>query len=189
MKVGYARVSTIHQNLDSQIEALKNAGCIDIFEEKKSGTTKDGRVELENALKFVRKGDTLIVTRLDRFARSMKDLSDMIHHLKEKGVDFICTEQNLDTSSSEGRLMLNMLGAFAEFETELRAERQADGIKSAQNKGVVFGRKKKFDDEKCKEAISMKDNQGMKNEDIATHFNIGLRTLQTYLKDYKDKQK
>jgi DNA invertase Pin-like site-specific DNA recombinase len=99
-----------------------------IFEEKKSGTRRDGRTELQVLLECVREGDTVIVTRIDRLARSMKDLQDIVHELKEKGVSLKATEQPIDTGSAAGKAFLDMLGVFAEFETNLRRERQLEGI-------------------------------------------------------------
>lgn len=120
--VGYGRVSSAGQSLDVQREQLLAAGAEQIFEEKRSGTTTEGREQLEAALRYVRKGDVFLVTRLDRLARSLVDLRRIVDTLTEKGVGFRCLQQHIDTTSSEGRLMLNLLGSFAEFETEIRKE-------------------------------------------------------------------
>jgi DNA invertase Pin-like site-specific DNA recombinase len=119
---GYARVSTLDQDLTIQHAALEAAGCMTIFEEKKSGTRRDGRTELQVLLECVREGDTVIVTRIDRLARSMKDLQDIVHELKEKGVSLKATQQPIDTRSAAGKAFLDMLGVFAEFEANLRRE-------------------------------------------------------------------
>lgn len=188
MKIGYARVSSNGQNLQSQIELLKKAGCEKIFQEKKSGTQTYKRIELENALDFVREGDSFIVTRLDRCSRSVLDLYKIIERLNKKNVSFKATEQEIDTSTSSGRLMIGLLSIVSEFETDLRSERQADGIASALNRGVKFGRTAKFDNEKVLDAIKMQKD-GIKNKDIADHFQIGRSTLLRWISKYKKENK
>jgi len=142
---GYARVSSIDQDLEVQHAALKAAGCDVIRSEKRSGTTRKGRTELETLLEFLRKGDTLVVTRIDRLARSVKDLQDIVLVLREKGVALKATEQPVDTSTPAGKAFLDMLGVFAEFETSLRRERQLEGIAKAKAAGVYKGRKPRLD--------------------------------------------
>lgn len=139
--VGYARVSTSEQSVDVQDAALRSAGAEKVFAEKLSGTTSN-RPQLQAAVDFCRDGDTFIVTRLDRFARSSVDLHNIVAALVAKGVDFRCTEQSgVDTSTSSGKLMLGMLGAVAEFETAIRRERQLEGIARAKRAGIYTGRK------------------------------------------------
>lgn len=150
-KVGYARVSTTGQSLDIQVEALENYGCDRIYQEKKSGTTTDGREELKTALDYCRDGDVFIITRLDRMARSVLDLNKMVQELKDKGVGLVVIEQNIDTTTAEGRLLFNMLGAIAEFETDLRKARQMEGIRKAQEAGKYKGRKRTVSDEQVEE--------------------------------------
>ena len=136
--IGYARVSSKGQNIEPQIEALTGAGVAPehLYQEKVSGTKRDGRTELEALLaRGIRRGDKLVITRLDRLARSMRDLHNIAHTLKEKEVDLVVTEQSIDTSTAEGRLFFNMLGSIAEFETELRKARQREGIDAALAKG------------------------------------------------------
>ena len=130
---GYARVSTADQDLTVQTEALERAGVdpTRIRAEKVSGTSMKGRDELALLLSFMRAGDTLVITRIDRLARSMKDLQDIVHDLKTKGVYLRATEQPIDTGSAAGKAFLDMLGVFAEFETNLRSERQLEGIARA----------------------------------------------------------
>jgi DNA invertase Pin-like site-specific DNA recombinase len=142
---GYARVSTIDQDLRLQRAALKAAGCDVIRAEKASGSRRDGRTELQVLLDFVQPGDTLVVTRIDRLARSMKDLQDIVHELKTRGVALRATEQPIDTSTAAGKAFLDMLGVFAEFETNLRRERQLEGIAAAKARGVYTGRKPRID--------------------------------------------
>ena len=134
---GYARVSTDEQDLTVQETALEAAGCIKIFAEKKSGTRRDGRTELQVLLECVREGDTVVITRIDRLARSMRDLQNIVHELKDKGVALKATEQPIDTSNAAGKAFLDMLGVFSEFETNLRRERQMEGIKRARDNREV----------------------------------------------------
>ncbi len=142
---GYARVSTTEQDLALQRTALKAAGCDIIRAEKASGARRDGRTELQVLLDFLRPGDALVVTRIDRLARSMKDLQDIVHELKEKGVALRATEQPIDTGTAAGKAFLDMLGVFAEFETNLRRERQMEGIAAAKARGAYKGRSPKID--------------------------------------------
>lgn len=185
MKVGYARVSSTGQNLESQIEALEKAGCEKIFEEKKSGTQLNTRTELKNAIEFVRNGDIFVVTRLDRCSRNVADLHNIVETLNKKGVSFKATEQDLDTSTSTGRLMIGLLSIVSAFETDLRAERQADGIKSALKRGVKFGRSSKIENKQVKEIIELQKNGEYTNQQIADKFGIGRSTLLRYVSEYK----
>jgi len=145
MLYGYARVSTIDQDLALQRTALKAAGCEVTRAEKASGTRRDGRTELQVLLEFLREGDTLVVTRIDRLARSVKDLQDIVHELKARKVTLRATEQPIDTGTAAGKAFLDMLGVFAEFETNLRKERQLEGIAAAKARGVYKGRKPSID--------------------------------------------
>lgn len=141
--VGYCRVSSAGQSLEIQEQQLLDAGCEEIFAEKRSGTSTKGRDKLDEALRFVRKGDVLLVTRLDRLARSMSDLSQIIDQLSRKQVGFRCLQQGaVDTTKPEGRLMLQLLGSFSEFETAIRKERQMEGIEKAKAEGRYRGRPK-----------------------------------------------
>ena len=147
---GYARVSTSDQDLTIQQEALAAAGCEIVRSEKVSGTSVQGRDELQTLLEFVREGDELVVTHVDRLARSVLDLQTIVRDLKIKKVNLRATEQPIDTSTPAGKCFLDMLGVFAEFETNLRRERQLEGIAKAKAKGVYKGRPKKIDDAKIK---------------------------------------
>lgn len=138
---GYARVSTTDQDLTIQREALERAGCSMIREEKVSGTSREGRKELELLLSFLQKGDALVVTRIDRLARSVLDLQTIVADLKRRGVLLKATEQPIDTSTAAGKAFLDMLSVFAEFETNLRRERQLEGIAKARAAGAYKGRK------------------------------------------------
>ena len=137
---GYARVSTTDQDLTIQVTKLTEAGCEVIRQEKITGTTREGRTELRTLLDFIRPGDILMVTRIDRLARSIGDLQDIVRELRTKGTTLKATEQPIDTSNAAGKAFLDMLGVFAEFETNLRRERQMEGIAKAKAAGVYKGR-------------------------------------------------
>lgn len=169
MKYGYARVSTSDQDLTIQIDALKEVGCETIRQEKISGTSIQGRDELNILLEFLREGDELVITRIDRLARSIRDLQNIVYDLDKKGVTLSATEQPIDTSTSAGKCFLDMLGVFGEFETNLRKERQMEGIAKAKEKGVYKGRKPSVDVEKVKE---LKEN-GLGASAIAKEMGIG----------------
>jgi DNA invertase Pin-like site-specific DNA recombinase len=166
--IGYARVSTTDQDLTIQRDALKAAGCDVIRQEHASGTTTKGRDELRTILDLVREGDTLIVTRIDRLARSIGDLQDIVRSLKAKGAALKATEQPIDTSTAAGKCFLDMLGVFAEFETNLRKERQLEGIAKAKAAGVYKGRPKSI---KVDDVLAMKA-QGLSPSVIAERLGI-----------------
>lgn len=139
-RYGYARVSTQDQNLDEQIAQLQRAGCDIIRQEKISGRTTAGREELLILLSFLREGDELWVTRIDRLARSVLDLSNIVADLRRRGVSLHAVQQNIDTSTASGVAFLSMLGVFAEFENEIRRERQMAGIEKAKREGKYVGK-------------------------------------------------
>src|SRR6516165_8359264 len=143
--IGYARVSSTAQDLSIQEAALRAAGCDVIRAEKRSGTTTAGREELRTVLDFLRKCDVLMVTRIDRLARSIGDLQDIVRTVRARGASLKATEQPIDTSTAAGKCFLDMLGVFAEFETNLRRERQLEGIARAKVEGVYKGRKATID--------------------------------------------
>lgn len=145
VKIGYARTSTADQNLDAQLTALDAAGCSMIRSEQGSGVSLKGRPELCTILEFIHPGETLVVTRIDRLARSMHDLQIIVSELQEKRAHLVATEQPVDTSTAAGKAFFDMLGVFAEFETNLRRERQAEGIAVAKSKGIYKGRPPKID--------------------------------------------
>jgi DNA invertase Pin-like site-specific DNA recombinase len=143
--IGYARVSSSGQSLDVQLEQLQAAGCAKVFQEKRSGTTTEGRAMLALALDYVREGDVLVITRLDRLARSMGDLYGILGRLKDKGVEFKVLQQGaIDTTTPQGKFMFGVLGAAAEFEIDLKKERQMEGIAKAKADGVYKGRPAKL---------------------------------------------
>ncbi|KQS73023.1 integrase [Rhizobium sp. Leaf371] len=181
---GYARVSTTDQNLDLQEAALRAAGATIIRSEKKTGTTTAGRTELATLMEFAHEGDTILVTRIDRLARSIGDLARIVEALTGKGVSLKATEQPIDTASPAGRAFLQMLGVFAEFETAIRKERQLEGIAAAKVKGDVYtGRKVSIDGAKVKALAAA----GKGATEIAKEMNIGRASVYRYLgsKAYK----
>ena len=145
MKYGYARVSSVGQDLTIQVQKLNEVGCNVIREEKVSGTSLKGRKEFETLMEFMREGDELVVTRIDRLARSIRDLQNIVYELKNKGVTLSATEQPIDTRTSAGKAFLDMLGVFSEFETNLRKERQMEGVRKAKERGVYKGRGRTID--------------------------------------------
>lgn len=154
MKIGYARVSSSGQSLDIQLEHLRAAGCERIYQEKKSGRTADDRPELQRALGDLRPGDVLVVTRLDRLARSVPDLYAILRHAEHAGAGFTCLQQGaIDTTTPTGKLMFGILGAVAEFENDLRRERQREGIEKAKAAGVYRGRKPTIDRDRVLERL------------------------------------
>lgn len=180
MLVGYGRVSAKDQDLTIQHEALQAAGCEVVFSEQRSGRRANDREALADMLRHVRKGDILIVTRLDRLARSTQDLHNILAALDERGVGFRCLAQNgVDTTTSTGKLTLAILGAVAAFETDLRAERQAEGIARAKQMGKYRGRSPSIDYRQVRKLHS----QGISPTEIAGLLKIGrtsvYRALQT----------
>jgi DNA invertase Pin-like site-specific DNA recombinase len=147
--VGYARVSSVGQSLDVQLEKLKT--CDRLFKEKRSGLDR-GRPALKQCLGYLREGDTLLVTKIDRLARSTSDLYRIVSELAEKGASFkVIDDPSIDTTSRTGKLVMGILALIAEFECDIRRERQMDGIKKAQERGVRFGRKPRLVPEKVEQ--------------------------------------
>jgi DNA invertase Pin-like site-specific DNA recombinase len=177
--IGYARVSTTDQDLTVQIQALKAAGCDVIRKEKASGTTTKGRAELATILDFIRDSDVLVVTRIDRLARSIADLQDIVRTLKVRGAALRATEQPIDTSTAAGKCFLDMLGVFAEFETNLRRERQLEGIAKAKAAGVYKGRRPTIDPA---EVARLKD-EGLGASKIAKRLKIGRASVYRVLEE------
>ena len=176
---GYARVSTTDQDTSIQQTTLEAAGCFKVFAEQKSGTRRDGRTQLQLLLECAGPGDTIMVTRIDRLARSMKDLQDIVYELKAKGVSLKATEQPIDTSNAAGKAFLDMLGVFAEFETNLRRERQLEGIAKAKAEGVYKGRRPTLDVDKIKDMHA----SGKGPAAIAKEMNIARSSVYRLLDD------
>src|SRR5271163_776752 len=167
--IGYARVSTLDQDLSLQHAALKAAGCTVVRSEKRSGASTEGRAELRTVMDFLQAGDVLMVTRIDRLARSIGDLQDIVRELRAKGVALKATEQPIDTTTAAGKAFLDMLGVFAEFETNLRKERQMEGIAKAKEAGVYKGRPPSVDVAKVADLKA----QGFGPSQIARRLKIG----------------
>ncbi|QUD86240.1 recombinase family protein [Phenylobacterium montanum] len=167
--IGYARVSTTDQDCAIQEETLRAAGCDVIRSERKSGTTTKGRAELATVLEFLRPGDTLVVTRIDRLARSLMDLEKIVQEITAKGASLRATEQPIDTSTAAGTAFLQMLGVFAQFETAIRKERQLEGIAKAKAEGVYKGRKPSVP----VDAVRALHGEGVSPTEIAKRLGIG----------------
>lgn len=180
--VGYARTSTLDQvaGLEGQLRDLTAAGCSKVFQEQVSSVDTT-RPELERVLEYVREGDTLVVTKLDRLARSMANLMDIMSKLKAKGVELKVLALNLDTSTPTGKLMLNLLGSIAEFERDLMLERQREGIAKAKADGKYQGRaptaRRKADDIKRLKAA------GKTADAIAAELGIGRSSVFRVLRE------
>ena len=172
-RYGYARVSTTDQDLTVQREALSRAGCIVVREEKVSGTSRQGREELRTLMSFLRAGDELVVTRVDRLARAIGDLQDMVRELRTRDVALVATEQPIDTSTAAGKAFLDMLGVFAEFETALRRERQAEGIARAKAAGKYKGRRPAVDPARVRALHA----EGVRPSEIARRLRVGRTTV------------
>ena len=175
---GYARVSTTDQDLSLQEAALRTAGCQVIRAEKKTGSSRAGRAELDILLQFLRPGDTLVITRIDRLARSLKDLQDIVYELTTKGVTLKATEQPVDTATAAGKAFFDMLGVFAEFETNLRRERQMEGIAAAKARGVYKGRRPKIDPA---EVRRLQAEEGLSPTTIAKRLGIARSSVYRFL--------
>ena len=171
--VGYARVSSFGQSLEVQLDKLSH--CEKVFQEKKSGRT-DNRAELQNCLTYLRDGDTLVITKLDRLGRSIRDLLNIINQLEKNNVSFQVLDQQIDTSTPSGKLLLHMLGAIAEFENDLRASRQSEGIQKALSNGVQFGRKSKLTDDEVL-AMRGKREAGTKIKDLMAEYGLSKASI------------
>ncbi|HEX7853465.1 MAG TPA: recombinase family protein [Sphingobium sp.] len=177
MIVGYARVSTTDQNLEIQLDELKAHCCERIFTDKATGTNT-ARAGLTEMMEFVRDGDTLVVTRLDRFARSLSDLYALLERLTARGVAFHCLRQSIDTATSTGKLTLAILGAVAEFENDLRRERQRDGIEKAKARGAYRGRKAKVDAALIGERLA----SGLRPAEVAASLHVSRQTVYRHMR-------
>ncbi len=181
--VGYARVSNEEQNLDLQIIALKEAGCIKIFKEKQSGKNIDDRPVFKELLKFLRKDDVLVVWKTDRIGRSLKDLVNLVEELKEKGIGIKSTTQGmLDTTEPCGEMIFNLFSMLAQYERSLLIERTNAGLAAAKARGQKLGRKKLLSDEEINMVKSLVENPEISIKDICKKYNIGRTTLYRYVK-------
>jgi DNA invertase Pin-like site-specific DNA recombinase len=169
-KVGYGRVSSIGQSLDVQKSKLDEFGCDKIYLDKHTGTTAD-RPKLKEARNYVRQGDSLVVTKLDRLARSTNHLTTIAAELEQKDVDLVVLDQDIDTSTPIGKLLFNVLASIAEFETEIRKERQMEGIAKAKERGIQFGRKPKLQDQEIEQLRREREN-GVKITELMSKYSI-----------------
>ena len=185
-RIGYARVSSTGQSLDVQLAKLGQAKCDRIYQEKRSGRTAD-RPEFQACMNYLREGDTLIITRLDRLARSVVHLAQLAKRFQQESIDLLVVDQNIDTSTSTGRLMFNMLASIAEFENDLRTERQAEGIAKAKENGVKFGRPAKLTEAKCEEIYSRR-MAGATIGQLAKEFRLGEATIYRALNAVKQSE-
>lgn len=168
-KIGYARVSSWGQSLDVQLEKLN--ACDRIFQEKQSARSTESRAQLLLCLDYVRDGDVLVITKLDRLARSTRDLLNILNRLDQKRVKLHVIDQQIDTSTPAGMLLVTMLGAIAAFENDLRKERQTDGIAMAKSKGVQFGRKRALTDEQVQRLRELR-SEGRQIADLMNEYKI-----------------
>nr|WP_297500901.1 recombinase family protein [Ferrovum sp.] len=181
MRVGYARVSTQDQHPELQLDALVAAGCEQIFQEKASGKNKD-RPELDTCLKVLRQGDTLVVWRLDRLGRSLRDLVEIVHTLEARGVCFQSLTESIDTTNAGGKLVFHVFAALAEFERNLIRERTIAGLAAARARGRMGGRKVKMNKADVQKAATMLLNPLISKTEVAKHFKVSRVTLNLALK-------
>jgi len=181
MKIGYARVSTEDQNLDSQIQILKEAGVGKIFTDVISGS-KAERKGLKECLEYARAGDSILIYKLDRLGRSLKELLILVDDLKKREITLIILSQNIDTSTNAGKLMLQLFGMIAEFERELIRERTMAGLKSARARGNLGGRRHILNASQIENLKLIHGAGKTKNADICEMFGIKISTLHKYLK-------
>ena len=178
MKIGYARVSTTGQDYETQLAKLKAEGCEKVFSEKQSGKSSDDRGQLQAALKFARKGDVLIVTKLDRLARSMGDLWNIARELDSKGAAFkVLDQEGMDTSNATGKLLFTILGSIAEFERDLINARTAEGRAAAKLKGVKFGRKAALTSEQVEALQADVKAGGLSMQAIGEKYGVTRKTV------------
>lgn len=180
MIIGYARVSTIEQDTSLQSDALEQASCEKIFQENISGTTKN-RPELTRCLDTLREGDTLIVWRLDRLGRSLKDLLEIVSTLEEQKVFFKSIKESIDTTSAGGKLVFHLFASLAEFERSLIQERTKAGLAAARARGRKGGRPKKLDKDQIRKARAMLQDPMITKTEVAKHFSVSRVTLHTAL--------
>ena len=181
MKIGYSRISTSDQNLDLQTDALNKEGCSQIFSDTASGAKTD-RPGLEEALSFLRKGDTLVVWKLDRLGRSLKHLIDVINQLNDRGIYFKSIQESIDTSTSGGKLIFHVFGALAEFERDIIRERTMAGLKAARARGRKGGRPKVMDEKMIAMAKTLMADHSNSVKDVCQTLGVSRSTLYRCLK-------
>ncbi len=180
MLVGYARVSTQDQKPGLQIDALSRAGCEKIFEEKASGAQRE-RPQLVAALDYMREGDTLVVWKLDRLARSLKQLIETVEMLEERGVNFRSLTESIDTTTPTGRLAFHVFAALAEFERSVIRERTSAGLRAARERGRVGGRPRSLTDADIAAARALLADPSITAREVARRIGVSVSTLYKYL--------
>lgn len=181
MRIGYARVSTEDQSLEAQIAELRAAGCEEIYSERASGK-KDNRPELKNALRAMRAGDTLVVTRLDRLGRSLSHLVQTVADLGKRGIGFESRAEHIDTASAGGELVFHMFASFAQFERRLISERTKSGLSSARAQGRLGGRRPSMTIAQLRQAKRLLDDPKISSSDVAKTYGVSRSTLYLGLK-------
>jgi DNA invertase Pin-like site-specific DNA recombinase len=184
MLIGYARVSTDDQNLDLQHDALKKAGCEQIYEDQLSGARAE-RPGLQQALAYARSGDTLVVWRLDRLSRSLKDLIDMVATLETKGIGLKSLQESIDTTVSSGKLVFHIFGALAEFERNLIRERTQAGLAAARARGRKGGRPKSLNQDKQALTVKFYEEKKHSIDQICKMMGVSKPTIYKYIKAKK----
>ena len=185
-RVGYARVSSIGQNLDSQIDALSSLGCTKIFSDQQSGVSQK-RDGFSRLMEYLREGDSLVVTELSRLSRSLAHLLTVVESLEEKGVDIVSLRENIDTQTATGRCFLSMMGAIAQMERELKSERATTGRQAAKARGRTGGRPK-TQLQKLEQAKILYENSDQTAKEVCQAIGIGRRTLFRYLAQKRNEQ-
>ncbi len=185
-RVGYARVSSIGQNLDSQIDALSSLGCTKIFSDQQSGVSQK-RAGFLRLMEYIREGDSLVVTELSRLSRSLAHLLTVVESLEEKGVEIVSLRENIDTQTATGRCFLSMMGAIAQMERELKSERAWAGRQAAKARGRTGGRPK-TQLHKLEQAKILYQNSDKTAKEVCQAIGIGRRTLFRYLAQERKQQ-
>ena len=176
MIIGYARVSRTDQNLDAQLDALIDVGAERIFADKITGSTRS-RPELDQLISHLRKGDVVVVTKYDRLARSLRDLLDIIEAIAEKGAGFKSIAEDIDTTTSAGRLIFHVFASIAQFERERISERTKEGLEAARKRGRIGGRPPALTEPQKIEVRRMRDGEGRKLREIAELFKVSVKTI------------
>jgi len=181
MSIGYARVSTQEQNLQMQLDALKEHGCEKVYSEKASGGNTS-RPELDKMLELLRRGDTVVIWKLDRLGRSLKHLIDLVSAFDSQGVGLVSLKENIDTTTATGKLVFNIFAALAEFERDIIRERTFAGLVSARARGKTGGRKKSLGDAQIKMLTQMASDKTLSVADICKQLRISKASYYNYLR-------
>ena len=184
--IGYARVSTYSQSLDSQLQRLKEYGCEKIFEDKHTGTTARERTQLAEMLRYLRRGDTVVVAKLDRLARNLLDLLNLLDEISKAGASFKSLSEDFDTSTEIGKFVLHVVGSVAEYEGECIRQRTLEGIAAARAQGRVGGRPRIMTDKRAKVAFVLHQN-GESMRGIAEILNVSLGTVHRAIKRERER--